>query len=128
MTDKIQHKILNYFIAAVWIVNGLFCKVFNLVPRHQQIVAAILGGVDSRELTVVIGFLEIGMALWILSGMKPRFNAVSQIVIIATMNALEFAVVPHLLLWGRFNAIFAFMLTLLIYYNEFYSKSIRQQP
>jgi hypothetical protein len=36
------YKLLNYLIAAVWLVNGLFCKVLGLVPRHQEIVATIL--------------------------------------------------------------------------------------
>ncbi len=38
-----RNQILNYLIAAVWIANGLFCKVLNLVPRHQEIVARIIG-------------------------------------------------------------------------------------
>jgi hypothetical protein len=29
------YQLLNYLIAAVWLVNGLFCKVLNLVPRHD---------------------------------------------------------------------------------------------
>jgi len=53
--EKGIHKILNLAIAAIWIVNGLFCKVLNLVPRHQQIVARILGSEYSRLFTIVIG-------------------------------------------------------------------------
>ncbi len=37
------HQLLTYAIASVWLVNGLFCKVLNWVPRHQFIVARILG-------------------------------------------------------------------------------------
>ena len=62
------------------------------------------------------------MAVWILSGIKRRLNAITQIIIIATMNTLEFILVPDLLLWGRFNALFAFLFILLIFYNEFYGK------
>ena len=120
MTDKAIHKAFTYFIAIVWILNGLFCKVLNLVPRHQQIVAVILGAEYSRLLTIVIGCSEIGMAIWILSKIKTRLNAVAQIVIIAVMNTLEFILVPHLLLWGRFNAVFAFLFIVLVFYNEFY--------
>jgi len=114
------HKLLNYFIAIVWIANGLFCKVLNLVPRHQQIVGQILGEEHSRPLTLLIGVSEIGMAIWILSGFWTRINAVTQILVIATMNILEFVLVPNLLLWGKANSIFAFMFIVLIYYNEFY--------
>jgi len=120
MKNKVKHKLLNYFIAAVWLVNGLFCKVLNLVPRHQQIVASILGEAYSEPLTILIGLSEIGMTIWILSGRKTRLNAVTQILVIATLNTLEFALVPNLLLWGKANSIFAFMFILLIYYNEFY--------
>src|SRR5436190_1337212 len=111
---------INYFLGAVWFVNGFFCKVLNFVPRHQKIVARILDIDDVRRLTLIIGYAEIGMAIWIISGMRSRLNAIVQILIIATMNALEFFLATDLLLWGKANAIFAFMLLLLIWYKEFY--------
>ena len=114
------HLLLNYLIAAVWLINGLFCKVLNLVPRHQEIVATITGASHSRLLTVLIGISEIGMAIWIITGIWPRFNAVIQIVVIAVMNTLEFILVPDLLLWGRANALFALLLMFFIWYNEFH--------
>jgi hypothetical protein len=115
-----QNRLLTYCIATVWLLNGLACKVLNLVPRHQQIVAAILGNTYSRQLTLLIGILEIGMAIWIWSCLWSRFNAIAQIAIIATMNILEFILVPELLLWGKANAFFALLLILIIYYNDFY--------
>lgn len=119
MTHRIHHQILNSIIASVWLINGLFCKVLNLVPRHQQIVAQISGSGHARLLTVLIGISEIAMAVWILIGMWPRLNAITQIIVVATMNTLEFLLVPDLLLWGRANAFFAFIFILIIYYNEF---------
>jgi len=113
-------KILTYFIAAIWVANGLFCKVLNLVPRHEQIVARILGDDHSRLLTILIGLSEIMMAVWIVSGYKTRLNAIVQIVVVATMNALEFVLVPDLLLWGKFNSLFAFIFILVVYFNEFH--------
>jgi hypothetical protein len=128
MTDRAKHKLLNYLIASVWIANGLFCKALDLVPRHRQIVARILSDVYSGPTTFVIGLLEIGMAIWILSDINSRLNAAIQILVIASMNILEFALVPDLLLWGRANSIFAFMFILLIFYNEFYlNKKLAQQ-
>lgn len=125
----IQYRVLNYFIAAVWIANGLVCKVLNLVPRHQEIVASILGSEHARLLTVLIGLAETGMAIWIISGIRPRLNAIVQIVVIAAMNILEFILVPDLLLWGRANAIFAFLFILLIAYHAFYlKKKVALQP
>lgn len=128
MQNRFNPNWQHYFIASVWIVNGLFCKVFNLVPRHQEIVGRILNTDNSRFLTLLIGFAEMGMGAWILSGIRKRFNAVLQILLIATMNAIEFIQAPDLLLWGRANAIFAFAFIILIYYNEFQinKKSIHQ--
>jgi hypothetical protein len=120
MTNSALHKFLNYCIAAVWVINGLFCKVLNLVTRHQEIVARILGDDYARPITILIGLSEIVMAVWIMSRLWPRLNAIAQIAIIATMNAIEFTLAPDLLLWGKANALFAFLFIVLIYYNEFW--------
>ncbi|WP_445749240.1 DoxX-like family protein [Polaribacter sp.] len=114
------HKILTYCIATVWITNGLFCKVLNLVPRHEQIVARVLGDDYSRLFTILIGLSEIIMAVWILSAFKTKLNAIAQIIVVSTMNILEFILVPDLLLWGRLNTLFAFIFIIVVYYNEFY--------
>lgn len=128
MTDKPIHKLLTFCIATVWIANGLFCKVLNFVPRHQQIVARILGIEYSRLLTIAIGCSEIFMATWILSCSKTRLNAFAQIAIVAIMNTLEFILVPDLLLWGKLNAFFAFLFIIIVYFNEFYlNKKLDQQ-
>ncbi|SDJ98717.1 DoxX-like family protein [Catalinimonas alkaloidigena] len=113
------YHLLTYCIASVWLVNGLFCKVLGWVPRHEQIVARILGEAVAPLLTQAIGFAEIGMALWVVSGIQRRVSAVTQIVLIGTMNLLEFFLAPDLLLWDRFNLIFALGFMGLIYYHTF---------
>ncbi|MEP7164481.1 MAG: DoxX-like family protein [Ferruginibacter sp.] len=120
MRDKAIHTVLTYCIATIWFTNGLLCKVLNLVPRHQLIVAGILGHQYSGTLTILIGLSEIAMSIWILSGIKTRSNAIAQIIIIATMNTLEFMLVPGLLLWGKYNSLFALILIIAVYLNEFY--------
>lgn len=110
---------MTLLIATTWLINGLVCKVLDIVPRHEQIVASILGNEFSKPLTILIGLFEIIMAIWILTRIKSKLNAIIQICIVATMNILEFILVPDLLLWGRFNAIFALLFILAIYYNEF---------
>jgi hypothetical protein len=120
MDTKKTHRTLTYFIAFVWLINGLFCKVLNLVPRHREIVGRILGYDHAQLLTLLIGISESAMAIWIVSAMYPKLNAFVQILVIASMNALEFILVPDLLLWGRTNAFFALFFILLIYFNEFH--------
>ena len=120
MTLNKKTNVITYFIALVWIINGLFCKVLDFVPRHEAIVAKILSEEHSRLLIVLIGLSEILMAIWILSGIKSRWNAITQILIVASMNILEFLLVPDLLLWGKLNALFACLFMLLVYFNEFH--------
>jgi len=118
------YRLLNFLIAAVWIANGLFCKLLNLVPRHREIVGRILGTVHATLLTRMIGVAEIAMAVWIVSGYWARQNALTQVLIIATMNVLEFILAPDLLLWGRLNLLFACLFMLLILYNEYFLKPV----
>lgn len=120
MNVRTINKTVTLCIAGVWVANGLFCKVLNLVPRHAEIVARIIGEDYSGPLTVLIGCSEIVMAIWILSGFKSRINALMQIVVVGTMNILEFMLASDLLLWGKLNALFAFMFVLVVYFNEFY--------
>ena len=112
-------RILRYLIAAVWLVNGLLCKVLLLVPRHAAIVGRILGPAHAGLLTRLIGVGEIGIALWVLNGRKPRWCALAQIILVLVMNALEFWLVPDLLLWGRGNLLFAILFSIVIYLHTF---------
>ena len=122
MTNLKKHKLITFLIALVWIVNGFICKLLGLVSRHEEIVERISSFDRSSAYfaTLGIGFLEILMAIWILSNYKARLNAIIQIIIIALMNILEFILAPDLLLWGKLNSVFAFLFIVLIYYNEFH--------
>jgi len=119
MNKKLIHITLNLLVAAVWIANGLFCKVLNMVPRHQLIVARILGASHAELFTKAIGISEILMAVWILSRIKPKFCAVTQMFVIGLMNTIEFILAPDLLLFGHINAIVAACFITIIYLNEF---------
>jgi hypothetical protein len=116
---KLESYLLKLVICLVWFVNGFFCKILNLVPRHQQIVGRILREQHAWLFTEVIGVSEILMVIWILSRIKSRFCAVLQMAIVGTMNIIEFIVAPDLLLFGRMNIVFASIFIVLIYVNEF---------
>jgi hypothetical protein len=103
----------------VWLLNGLVFKVLDLVPRHQQIVASILGYEYARQFTILIGIAEVVMAAWVLSRFRSGLCAIAQITLVATMNVLEFILVPELLLWGRLNALFALLFIGVVAYAEF---------
>ena len=124
MPQKLFHKpllniILTIAISLVWLINGLFCKVLNMVPRHQEIVARILGIDYAYLATKAIGVSEILVFIWIISGIKSRWCAVFQILIVATMNTIEFFLAPDLLLYGHVNAIVATFFITVVFLNEF---------
>jgi hypothetical protein len=115
----------SVLIAFVWFANGLFCKVLNLAPRHQQIVGSILGQEYAAIATKAIGLSEILMVLWIFSRIQPRLCATTQIVIVLLMNVIEFTLVPDLLLFGKLNIILACCFAAFVYWAEFvYRKKI----
>jgi len=114
------HKALTYLIASVWFINGLFCKLLNLVPRHREIVSQILGREFSGIMTKAIGLGEIGIALWVLSGSKSRIAAIVQILLVLTMNIIEYVMAPDLLLFGRLNIVFAILFSIIIFLNEYH--------
>lgn len=115
----LTHPSFRFLFAAIWLVNGLFCKVLDLVPRHERIVAEILGEGHPQLVTLLIGISEIIMAVWIISGWRYPLCAVVQIAVILVMNVIEFFAVPQLLLWGRLNLLFAVVLIMLIGINAF---------
>lgn len=118
--------VLKILISLVWLINGLFCKVLHFVPRHQSIVARILGDDFSNLITRAIGFLEILMFVWILSGIKSRLCAILQIIIVLTMNIIEFILAPDLLLFGKVNLLIAFAFTGVVAINEFVLTGTKQ--
>jgi hypothetical protein len=119
---RLLHITFTALICLVWFINGLFCKVLDLVPRHRLIVSEILGDEYASFFTFAIGMAEMFMVVWILSGVSARFCAIFQMTIIGTMNIIEFTSVPHLLLFGKLNIVFASLFIVLIYINEFVLK------
>ncbi len=120
MNKRKLYTLLTYIIAGVWLSNGLYCKVLGQVPRHELIVGRILGDTYAHPLTIIIGISEIIMALWVVSGRWSRLSSILQIMVVASMNILEFILVPDLLLWGKYNSVFAFLFILIVYYNEYH--------
>jgi hypothetical protein len=118
-TAALKRRVFCLLFASVWFVNGLLCKVLDLVPRHREIVGRILGEDHALTLTRLIGLSEIVMAAWILSQWKWRWSAAAQIIAVFTMNVIEFLLVPDLLLFGRYNALIALSYVLIVAYVGF---------
>lgn len=121
--DHLSQKWLKWmilvFLFLIWFVNGFFFKILNLVPRHAEIVAQILRTDHAQLFTKIIGIGEILISLWVLSGIRSRLSSWIQIILILTMNILEFILLPEMLLFGKLNLLFAFGLCFLIFWSEY---------
>jgi uncharacterized membrane protein YphA (DoxX/SURF4 family) len=89
---------IRIFAAAIWFVFGIIFKVLDVIPRHREIVAVILGNESATLVTTLIGSGEVIIGIWFLSGILARSCAVAQTITIATMNALELIYARPLLL------------------------------
>src|SRR6187397_2771561 len=76
-------------IGAVWVFHGLYSKILNGIPRHQLIVARVLGERWARPATKLIGGAEVLLGVWVFTGLASVECAAVQTLAIVSMNALE---------------------------------------
>ncbi len=76
-------------VAAVWLYEGLWCKVLGRRPSQQRIVEAVpfLGPGAGPLFLRALGVVEVLLALWVLSGWEAVWAAVVQTTLLVGMNA-----------------------------------------
>ena len=89
------------FVAAIWLLHGFYNKLLGGSARHLAIVQAVpgLGGDTGARILVAVGIGEVAIAVWVLSGWRPRLCAATQTVALLSMNVLELTFARDLLLW-----------------------------
>jgi uncharacterized membrane protein YphA (DoxX/SURF4 family) len=80
---------LRASVAAVWVYEGLWCKILGRVPSQVDVVTAVprLGARFAKPLLKVLGFAEVVLALWVMSGVAPGASAIVQTALLVTLNA-----------------------------------------
>jgi hypothetical protein len=88
--------LLRASVAAVWLYEGLWCKLLGREPRQVQVVESVpkLGPIFGRTFLLGLGLLETGVAAWVLSGATPGLCAVTQTALLVALNV-------NGLLWAR---------------------------
>ena len=83
-------------IAVVWLYQGLWCKLLGRAPNHQEIVGAVpFLNISQRSLALIaLGSLECILAAWVLSGFRAPEAALTQTILLGSMNAAG-------ILWAR---------------------------
>lgn len=94
-------RAVRFFVAGVWLTHGLYNKLLGGSPRHLAIVQSVpgLSGAAGTRTLVAVGVFEVAVAIWVMSRRAPRLCAVTQTVVLLSMNALELTYARPLLLW-----------------------------
>lgn len=80
--------VLRASVAAVWLYEGLWCKLLGREPRQVRVVESVprLGPIFGRTFLLALGLVETAMAAWVLSGAAPGLCAVTQTALLVTLN------------------------------------------
>jgi hypothetical protein len=83
-------------VAAVWLYEGLWCKVLGRAELQSQVVQAVpkLGPLLGGTFLKLLGVVEIALAAWVISGFAPGLCAIAQAVLLVALNV-------NGLLWAR---------------------------
>lgn len=83
-------------VAAVWLYEGLWCKLLGRETRQIQIVEAVprLGPRVGAAFLNLLGAAEVGLAVWAWSGALPVPCAVVQTALLIALNTSG-------LIWAR---------------------------
>jgi hypothetical protein len=88
--------LIHVAVAAVWLYEGLWCKLLNGEPRQVQVVEAVprFGRRIGARFLKVLGVIELAIGLWVLSRFAPLACAISQTTLLIALNTCG-------LLWAR---------------------------
>lgn len=91
--------LIHVAVAAVWLYEGLWCKVLGRERRQLQIVEAVpyFGARVGALFLTALGVAEIGLAIWVLSGMAPGACALAQTLLLVALNASGLIFARHLI-------------------------------
>ncbi|HTT41336.1 MAG TPA: DoxX-like family protein [Burkholderiales bacterium] len=83
-------------VAAVWLYEGLWCKLLRGQPHELKVVEAVphLGPAAGAVFLRVLGVAEVALAAWALSAIAPLQCAAAQTLLLIALNGGG-------LLWAR---------------------------
>jgi len=80
--------LLQAAVAAVWLYEGLWCKVLARSPHEFEVVAQVpfLAPTTSHALLRLLGVLEALLGAWVLTGWQPVAAALVQTGLLVGLN------------------------------------------
>ena len=88
--------IIRASVAAVWLYEGLWCKLLGRVHSQVEVVTSVpgLGPRLGGPFLKALGIVELALAVWVIVGIAPGLCAIVQTVLLVGLNA-------NGLLWAR---------------------------
>lgn len=88
--------VIRASVAAVWLYEGLWCKLLGRVQSQVQVVTAVprLGPRFGSPFLKGLGIVEVGLAAWVMVGIASGACAVTETTLLIVLNA-------NGLLWAR---------------------------
>jgi DoxX-like protein len=83
-------------VAAVWLYEGLWCKILGRVRSQVAVVTAVprLGPLLGAPFLKALGVAEAALAVWVMAGNAPGLCAIVQTALLVVLNV-------NGLLWAR---------------------------
>lgn len=81
--------LIRVAVAAVWLYEGLWCKLLRGEPREFEVVRAVprYGPRFGVPFLMTLGVVEVALAVWVLAGVAPLLCATAQTVLLVSLNA-----------------------------------------
>lgn len=91
--------LIQLAIAAVWLYEGLWCKLLGGMPEQNTVVESVplFGPRLAGLFLMALGVAECGLALWVLSGWQPFLAALAQTALIVSLNTNGIIFARHLI-------------------------------
>jgi uncharacterized membrane protein YphA (DoxX/SURF4 family) len=81
--------LLQAAVAAVWLYEGLWCKVLSRSPHQFEVVEQVPGFAPrtAHALLRLLGVAETALGVWVLSGRQPIVAAIVQTALLIGLNS-----------------------------------------
>jgi DoxX-like protein len=81
--------VIRASVAAVWLYEGLWCKILGRVQAQLEVVTAVprLGPRFGVPFLKALGILEVALAVWVMAGITPGRCAMVQTALLVVLNA-----------------------------------------
>ncbi len=80
--------LIRVAVAAVWVYEGLWCKLLHGQPHELEVVTAVpyFGPRVGAHFLKMLGLIEVGLGIWTLSTLAPVQCAIVQTLLLVALN------------------------------------------